>query len=58
MCIKGLIWPPLEPKTESCFSPILFHWFIRRMTQVYNFGIDQTFQIAIITKKAHNFDFK
>ena len=22
MCIKGLFWPPLEPKTESCFSPI------------------------------------
>ena len=20
-CIKGLFWPPLEPKTESCFSP-------------------------------------
>ena len=18
-CIKGLFWPPLEPKTESCF---------------------------------------
>ena len=23
MCIKGLIWPPLQPKTENCFSPIL-----------------------------------
>ena len=22
MCIKGLFWPPLEPKIESCFSPI------------------------------------
>ena len=21
-CIKGHIWSPLEPKTESCFSPI------------------------------------
>ena len=21
-CIKGLFWPPIEPKTESCFSPI------------------------------------
>ena len=21
-CIKGLFWPPLEPKTENCFSPI------------------------------------
>ena len=29
-CIKGLIWPPLEPKTENCFSQISFDWFIRR----------------------------
>ena len=21
-CIKGLFWPPLEPKTENCFLPI------------------------------------
>ena len=21
-CIKGLIWPPLEAKNESCFLPI------------------------------------
>ena len=34
MCIKGLIWPPLEPKTENCFSQISFVWFIRRMTEV------------------------
>ena len=33
-CIKGLIWPPLEPKTESCFSSISIDWFIRRITQV------------------------
>ena len=33
-CIKGQIWPPLEPKTESCFSPISPYWFIRRMVQV------------------------
>ena len=33
-CIKGLIWPPLEPKTENCFSQISFDWFIRRMTEV------------------------
>ena len=25
MCIKGLFWPPLEPKTKNCFSPISFH---------------------------------
>ena len=36
MCIKGLIWPPMEPKSESCFSkiPSLVDWFIRRITQV------------------------
>ena len=28
-CIKGLFWPPLEPKTESCFSHISSYWFIR-----------------------------
>ena len=33
-CIKGLIWPPLEPKTENCFSQISFDWLIRRMTAV------------------------
>ena len=35
-CIKGLfwLWPPLEPKTESCFSPISSYWFIRRIAQV------------------------
>ena len=37
--IKGLIWPPLEPKTENCFSPISFDWFIRRITEVYVFAI-------------------
>ena len=34
MCIKGLIWPPLEPKTENCFSQISFDWFVRNMTEV------------------------
>ena len=38
-CIKRLIWPPLEPKTKNCFSQISFDWFIRRITEVYNFGI-------------------
>ena len=37
--IKGKMWPPLEPKTESCFSPISSNWFIRRMAQVLNSGI-------------------
>ena len=30
-CIKGLFLPPLEPKTECCFSPISSYWFIRRI---------------------------
>ena len=29
MCIKGLIWPPLEPKTKNYFSQISSDWFIR-----------------------------
>ena len=33
-CIKGLFWPPIEPKTENCFSTISFDWFIRRITDV------------------------
>ena len=33
-CIKGLIWPPLEPKTESCFSPMPSYWLIRRVAHV------------------------
>ena len=32
-CIKGLFCPPLEPKTESCFSPISSYWFIRRIAK-------------------------
>ena len=33
-CIKGLIWPPLELKTENCFSLNYFDWFTGRMTEV------------------------
>ena len=52
MYIKGLIWPPLEPKAESCFSPISFDWFIRRITQVYISGIYLTLSVAMVTKMA------
>ena len=34
MCFKGLFWHHLEPKTESCFSPISSYWFVRRIAQV------------------------
>ena len=40
---KGLFLPPLEPKAESCFSPISSCWFIRRIAQVNNSGIYFTF---------------
>ena len=36
-CIKGLFWPPLEPKTESCFSLISSYWFIRRIAHLFYF---------------------
>ena len=34
MCIKGLKWPPLEQKTEICFSQISLVSFIRRKAEV------------------------
>ena len=33
-CIKVLFLPPLEQKTESCFSPISYYWLVRRIAQV------------------------
>ena len=47
MCIKGLFWPPLEPKTENCFSPISFDWFIRGISGVLNFGIYFNFTVNV-----------
>ena len=32
--LRGYFWPPLEPKTESCISPISSYWFVRRIAQV------------------------
>ena len=32
--MKGLKWPPLEQKTEICFSQISLDSFIRRMAEV------------------------
>ena len=58
MCIKGLIWPPLEPKTKNCFSPISFDWLIRRITEVLNFGIYLNFTVAVVTKIANKVDLK
>ena len=49
-CIKGLIWPPLEPKSESCFSQISSGWFIRRITQMSeNSGICLNLMVAMVT---------
>ena len=33
-CIKGLKWPPLEQKTEICFSQISLDSLSRRMAEV------------------------
>ena len=41
-CIKGLIGPALEPKTESCFSPIniqILIGLLEEKKQVENSGI-------------------
>ena len=51
-CIKGQIWPPLEPKTRSCVSSISSNWFIRRTPQVKYPGFDLTFTVAMVTKMA------
>ena len=58
MCIKGQIWPPWEPKTESCFSPISSNWFISRMVEGYNSCIYFTFSVAMVTKMAEKIGLK
>ena len=58
MCIKGLIWPPLEQKTENCFSPISLNWFIRRITEVKNFSIHLNFTVTMVTKMADEIGLK
>ena len=52
MCIKGQIWPPLDPKTDSCVSSISSNLFIKIITQVLNSGIYFIFTIAMVTKMA------
>ena len=49
-CIMGLFWPPLEPRTENCFSPISFDWFIRRLTVSKNLRHFFKFYLAMVTK--------
>ena len=51
-CTWGLIWPPLEPKTESNLSPISADWFIRRITKVLKSDIYLSFIVSIVTKMA------
>ena len=51
-CIKGVFWPPFEPKTENCFSPISLDWFIRRITEVQYPDFYFTFTVAMVTKMA------
>ena len=50
VCIKGLFLPPLRPKTENYLSPISFDWFIRRITEVLNFGVYSSFTVAMATQ--------
>ena len=38
--IKGLIWSPLEPKTESCFSSNIFYSLLIYSTVCYSFSND------------------
>ena len=59
MCIMGLIWPPLEPKTESCFSsPISSDWFIKRIINMFNSDIYLTFTVAMVTKMTNKIGLK
>ena len=51
-CIKGLFWPPLEPKIESCFSPISSYRFIRRIAQVLQFHMETQNSSSHMTKMA------
>ena len=54
MRIKGLFWPPLEPKTESCFSPISSYWFIKCKILAFIFLLP----VAMVTKMAENIGLK
>ena len=56
----GLIWPPLEPTTENCFSQQLlsFDSFIRRKTKVLNFGIYLNFTVAMVKKMPNKIGIK
>ena len=55
---EGLIRPPLEPKTESCFSPISSGWLFRRITREQKSGIYSFFTIVIVTKMASKIGLK
>ena len=55
MCIKGLKWPPLDPKHENYFSQISFDLL---QTEVYNFVIYLNFTVAMVTKMAVKIGFK
>ena len=46
-CIKGLFWPPLEPKTESCFSS---YWFIEEKPKCKMLAFILLLLVAMVTK--------
>ena len=41
-----------EAKSKNCFSPISLDWFIRKITDMKNFGTYLNFTVAIVTKMA------
>ena len=56
--IKGLFWSPLEPTTETCFSPLSFDWFHRKISEVLNFGLYLKSTVAMVTKMADQIGLK
>ena len=55
--LRGYFGPLLSKKTENCFSPICFDWFIRRITEVLNFWIYLDFTVAMLAKMANKIGF-
>ena len=56
--LRDNLAPPLEPKTDNCYSPISFNRFIRRTIEVLNFGIYLNFTVAMVTKMADKIGLK
>ena len=57
-CIKGLFWRPLEPKTESCFSPISSCCFIKEWPKCKILAFILLLPVAMVTKMADKIGLK